>query len=200
VIERRRGSRWRPPDCERYCLPNLDLDTRSEEGLVGAACPLDPPCWPGWQWIARPDMAQFSCSADKVFAALHELNDLAPLDVELGETIVPVGQLLRRGRRIPVVWMLQPTEPFGAICLGVKARLRADNLIVLLSQTAGQTIRICQPGNVVVLDIPDDRYGNLALWRALDAIDPTYRRTRIADALAVFDDLLEVIVGPAPGG
>ena len=25
VIERRRGSRWRPPGCERHCLPNLDL-------------------------------------------------------------------------------------------------------------------------------------------------------------------------------
>jgi hypothetical protein len=37
VIERRRGSRWRPPGCERHCVPNLDLDTRSEEGLVGAA-------------------------------------------------------------------------------------------------------------------------------------------------------------------
>jgi hypothetical protein len=170
-------------------LPNLDRDTRSEEGLVGVACPHDPPCWPGWQWIARPDMAEFSCSADKVFAALRELNDLAPLDHGLGETIVPVGLLMRRGRRIPVVWMLQPADPFDAICLGIKARLGADNLIVLLSQTAGQTIGVRHLSNVVVLDICDNRSGDLALWRALDAIDPTCRRTRITDATAIFDDL-----------
>jgi hypothetical protein len=170
-------------------VPNLDLDIRSEEGLVGVACPYEPACWPGWRWIARPDMAEFSCSAGKVFAALRERNDLAPLDHGLGDTIVPVGQLLRRGRCIPVVWMLQPTEPFDAICLGTRARLGADNLVVLLSHTTGQTVNVCRPGNFVVLDIPDDRYGDLALWRALDAIDPTYRRTRITDATAIFDDL-----------
>lgn len=189
VIERRRGSRWRPPGCERHCVPNLDLDTRADEGLVGVACPHDPACWPGWQWVARPDMAEFSCSAETVFAAMRELNDLAPLQARLGEAIMPVGQMLRRGRSIPVVWMLQPTEPFDAICLGVKARLRASSLIVLLSQTAGQRIGIWPADNVVVLDIPDNQCGDLALWRALDAIDPAYRRSRITDAAAIFDDL-----------
>jgi hypothetical protein len=85
--------------------------------------------------------------------------------------------------------MLQPTDPFEEICLGLKARLGADSLIVLLSQTAGKTIGVRHPGDVVVLDIRDDPSGDLALWRALDAIDPTYRRTRIADAAAIFDDL-----------
>jgi hypothetical protein len=189
VIKRRGASRWRPPGCEHHCLPNLDLETRSGEGLVGVACPHEPGCWPGWQWTARPDMAEFSCSAEQVFAAIRELNDLAPLDHGLGDTIVPVGQLLRRGQRIPVVWMLQPADPFEDICLGLKARLGADSLIILLSQRAGQTIGVCHPGDVVVLDIRDDRSGDLALWRALDAIDPTYRRTRITDATAIFDDL-----------
>jgi hypothetical protein len=189
VIERRRASQWRPPGCERHCMPNLDLDARTEEGLVGVACPHEPACWPGWQWVAPPDMAEFSCSAEKVFAALRELNGLAPLQARLGETIVPVGILMRRSRRIPVVWMLQPADPFEAICLGLKARLGADSLIILLSQTAEQTIGVRQPGDVVVLDIRDDPSGDLALWRALDAIDPTYRRTRIADAAAIFDDL-----------
>lgn len=189
MIERRRGSRWRPPGCERHCVPNLDLDTSAEEGLVGVACPYDPACWPGWQWVARPDMAEFSCLSETVFAALRDSNDLAPLNERLDDTIVPVGQMLRRGRSIPVVWMLQPTEPFDAICLGVKARLGAGSLIVLLSQTAGQRIGIWPADNVVVLDIPDNQCGDLALWRALDAIDPAYRRTRITDAAAIFDDL-----------
>jgi hypothetical protein len=149
VIERRCGSRWHPPGCERPCMPSLDSETRSEEGLVGVACPYDPACWPGWQWVARPDMAEFCCPAEKVFAALRGPNDLQPLDGEFGGTIVPVGQLLRRGERIPVVWMLRPTEPFEAICLGVKAKLGASSLIVLLSQTAGQTIGICRADNVV---------------------------------------------------
>lgn len=189
VIERRGASRWRPPGCERHCLPNLDLETRAGEGLVGVACPHEPGCWPAWQWIARPEMAEFSCSAEQVFAALRERNDLAPLDHGLGDTIVPVGQLLWRGRRIPVVWMRQPADPFEEICLGLKARLGADSLIVLLSQTAGHAIGLCRSGSVVVLDIRDDRSGDLELWRALDAIDPTYRCTRVTDATAIFDDL-----------
>ena len=178
VIERRRASRWRPPGCEHHCLPNLDLETRSEEGLVGVACPHEPGCWPGWQWIARPDMAEFSCSAEQGLCRYARAERSRATQARLGETIVPVGLLLRRSRRIPVVWMLQPADPFEEICLGLKARLGADSLIVLLSQTAGQTIGVRHPGDVVVLDIRDDPSGDLALWRALDAIDPTYRHTR----------------------
>src|SRR5512132_1049237 len=93
VIKRCGASRWRPPGCEHHCLPNLDLEARSGEGLVGVVCPHEPGCWPACQWIARPDMAEFSCSAEQVFAAIRELNDLAPLDHGLGDTVVPVGQL-----------------------------------------------------------------------------------------------------------
>lgn len=189
VIQRRPASRWRPAGCEGHCQPNLDLETRAHEGLIGVACPHDPACWPGWQWVARPEMAAYTCRAADVFAAVRDINGLAPLAEGLGEPIVPVGRLLRRGRCLPVVWMAHAVEPFEAICLGLKARLEADGLIVLLSQTVGKTIGVCHPGNIVVLDIPGDGGGDLGLWRALDAIDPAYRRTRITDALAVFDEV-----------
>jgi hypothetical protein len=78
-------------------------------------------------------MAAYTCRAADVFAAVRDINGLAPLAEGLGETIVPVGRLLRRGQRLPVVWMAHPVEPFEAICLGLKARLEADGLIVLFS-------------------------------------------------------------------
>jgi hypothetical protein len=189
VIRRRPARRWRPPGCEGHCQPNLDLETRAHEGLIGVACPHDPACWPGWQWVARPEMAAYICRAADVFAAVRNINGLVPLTGEVGQPIVAVGRLQRRGRDLPVVWMAQPVEPFETICVGLKARLEADGLIVLLSQTVGKTVGVCHPGNVVVLDIPGDGNGDLGLWRALDAIDPAYRRTRVADALAVFDEV-----------
>ena len=51
IIERMDGAQWRPPDCEQVCMPNLDLESRRCDGFVGVACPDEPACWPGWQWL-----------------------------------------------------------------------------------------------------------------------------------------------------
>lgn len=188
VIERANGVRWRAPGCERHCQPNLDLESRTGSGVVGVACPHDPPCWEGWSWMPRVDMDEYVCSAERVFAALREPNDLAPLDAEVGSPFVPVGLLQRRGRRIPVVWTLLPREPFDEICAGLRSRIGGDGLFVLVSHTAGRRIATLLPGYVVVLDLSDN--GDLGLWRGLDAIDPEYRSTRVGNPAAVFDDLM----------
>jgi hypothetical protein len=189
IIERMDGARWRPPDCEQVCTPNLDLESRRRDGLVGVACPNEPACWPGWQWVPAKALEDYRCPAARVFAALRERNGLEPLDAGLEPAIVPVGILARRGRRIPVVWMLQPDDPFDAICSGLAHRLAGDGLIVLLSRLGGQIPDVCRPGGIVVLEVPETRDGDLALWRALDAIDPHYRRVRIDDPAALFDDV-----------
>ncbi len=189
VIERMDGARWRPPDCEQLCVPNLDLESRRGEDLVGVACPNEPACWPGWQWLPAKALDDYRCRAERVFAALRERNGLEPIEAALEPAIVPVGILARRGRRVPVVWMLQPEDPFDAICSGLAHRLGSDGLIVLLSRPGGQLQGVCRPGCIVILPVPETRDGDLALWRALDAIDPQYRRARIDDPAALFDDV-----------
>lgn len=189
IIERMDAARWRPPDCEQMCVPNLDLESRRDDGLVGIACPNDPACWPGWQWVSRTVLETYRCPAERVFAALRERNGLAPLDVVLDPSIVPVGVLKRRGRIIPVVWMLEPEASFETICSGLRYRLPGDGLIVLLSRSAGEILDVCRPGNIVVLRVPEASGGDLGLWRALDAIDPSYRAARLKDRLAIFDEV-----------
>lgn len=190
IIERLDGAQWRPPGCEQVCLPNLDLESRRDEGFVGVACPSEPACWPGWQWLPVTALENYCCSAERVFAALRDRNGLEPLDVALEPTIIPVGILVRRGRRIPVTWMMQPDDPFDAICSGLAHRLGGDGLIMLLSRPGGQLPNVCRPGGVVILLVPETRDGDLALWHALDAIDPQYRCTRIDDPTAIFDDVV----------
>ena len=190
VIERFDGARWRAPGCERHCQPTLDLETRSIEGVVGVGCPHDPPCWEGWQWVRRESMEVYVCSAEHVFAALRESNDLLPLDVEINPPFVPVGTLQRRGRRVPVVWTLLPREPFEEICRGLRHRLGGDGLFVLVSYTAGRRVGVRLPEDVVLLDVPVDVSGDLALWRGLDALDPQYRTTWTRNPGAIFDDVV----------
>jgi len=189
IIERMDAARWCPPDCEQICIPNLDLESRSGDGLVGVACPNDPACWPGWQWVPRSALETYRCPAERIFAALRDVNGLAPLDVVLDPSIVPVGVLKRRGRKIPIVWMLEPEASFETLCSGLRHRLSGDGLIVLLSRPAGAILDVCRPGNIVILRVPEANDGDLRLWRALDAIDPSYRGTRIKDRRAIFDEV-----------
>ena len=188
IIQRLDGDRWSVPGCEHDCQPNLDFDTRRDEGLVGIACPRSPACWPGWQWHPAHITEMFSCTAQDIFRALHPLNGLAPLEVPLPDPVVPVGVLKRRGRTLPVVWMHRLMPPFAEICAGLRAKLRGDGLIVLLSLSAGVTTGVRLDGDVVVLGLAPNSKGDLALWRALDALDPNYRTNRIADPSALFEE------------
>lgn len=131
----------------------------------------------------------YRCPAERVFAALRERNGLAPLDATLPSSIVPVGVLKRRGMRIPVVWMLQADDSFDTLCRGLAQQLSADGLIVLLSRPADQLLDFCRPGKMVILRVPEANDGDLRLWRALDAIDPSYTGARIKDRRAIFDEV-----------
>ena len=190
VIERVGDGRWCVPDCQHDCYPALDFDERRDEGLVGVACPEDPACWPGWRWHPLSIVELFCAPAANVFAGLRETNDLEPLAAELSSDVIPVGVLARRGRRIPVVWMLQPFQAFTEVCSGLASKLGGNGLVVLLSRPGTATTGVRLEGDIVALDLLAGADGDLGLWRALDALDPGYRDRRAADALAIFDEVV----------
>lgn len=187
LIERLGGGAWRAPGCEHNCTPALDFETRVAEGLIGVACPYEPACWPGVKWHPVSSVELFSCSAEKIFRALHVSNGLVPLDVPLGDGVVPVGILNRRGLKLPVVWMLQPFALFHEACLGLRRELGGDGLVVLLGR--GSTISDIPRGKIAVLDLVNDGTGDLHLYRALDLLDPSYRQRRVDSPTAIFDDV-----------
>lgn len=189
VIERVGDGRWCVPDCQHDCYPALDFDARRDEGLVGVACPEDPACWPGWRWHPIHIVELFSCPAANVFSALRGANELDQLDAAFSSSVVPVGTLARRGKRIPVVWMLLPFEPFAEVCAGLRGKLAGDGLVVLLSRPGAIATAVRMDGGIVALDVPDGDDGDLGLWRALDVLDPGYRQRRAGDALAIFDEV-----------
>ena len=189
VLERAAGRPWRPPECEHLCEPNLDWQTRRAEGLVGVACPHEPACWPGFRWFPTPEVEVFSCRADRVFSGLRERNGLEPLDLPPGTPAVPVGIYARRGKRFPVVWMPARPPGFEDLCRGLAYRLAGDGLVVLVSRLVpGEAGRACESA-AVVLDLADAPDGDLRLWRVLDLVDPDYRRRRLEDGGALFDDV-----------
>jgi len=190
VIERVGDGRWCAPDCQHDCHPALDFETRRDDGLVGVACPEDPACWPGWRWHPINIVEVFCCPATNIFASLRNTNDLEILEADLSSTVISVGTFARRGKRIPVVWMLQPFPPFAELCSGLRTKLGGDGLIVLLSRAGDTTTGVRLDGDIVVLDVPEGGDGNLHLWRALDALDPGYHQRRIGDAGAIFDDVI----------
>jgi hypothetical protein len=189
LIERVGGDRWTPPGCEHCCTPSLDFETRREERLVGVACPYEPSCWPGVRWYPSSVVEIFACSAGRVFEALRGLNGLSPLSTSLSPGVVPVGVLERRGMRVPVVWMLQAFGQFPETSLGLRQKLGGDGLIVLLSRAPKELPQRLLDARVAVLELLEDRGGDLHLHRALDLLDPRYRERRVEDPSALFEEV-----------
>ncbi|RMG48088.1 MAG: hypothetical protein D6718_02550, partial [Acidobacteria bacterium] len=140
-------------------------------------------------WYPASALEAYRCPADRIFAALRARNGLLAPEFAVDAPFVAVGLLARRGRRLPVVWTLRARAPFSDICLGLRNRLGKDGLVVLLSHPGGTPLCVRLAGDVVALDIPTTDEGDLALWRALDALDPGYRERRITDREAIFDEV-----------
>lgn len=181
--------RWQVPGCEHECLPDMDLVTRREEGLVGIACPDQPGCWEGREWHPRDRLEPLSLSPHQLLAAVAKCNRLSPLQLTADRRIVPVGTLERRGLTLPVVWLRTPTPSFSTLLTGLKSELAEDGLVVLLSAPALYKSGTLLADDVLILDVPSSADGDLHLWRALDAFDPTYRRHRLKKWDATFDEV-----------
>lgn len=114
---------------------------------------------------------------------------LDPIAKHLSPTIVPVGLLVRRGMRLPVVWLLEVFPPLEETCLGIRQKLGGDGLIVLLSQVHAASASDLLARRIVTVELFGRQDGDLALWQAIDALDPGYRDRRVRDASAIFDDV-----------
>src|SRR5690606_30729692 len=134
---------YEPPGCEHGCQPSFDYATRHGEGLVGIACPHEPACWPGWEWVPLAEVQALRTSAPGILAALAKRNGLRPLTREVPEPFLPVGVLNRRGLAIAVVWTRSIRRGFEQLCRGVREELGSDALIVLSAKGARETLPAC---------------------------------------------------------
>ncbi|RMH00003.1 MAG: hypothetical protein D6705_01640 [Deltaproteobacteria bacterium] len=120
---------------------------------------------------------------------LREANGLDMLDVDTPSGVVSIGVLERRGSRLPVVWIRRALGDVENLVRGIRPTVDGDGLVAVLpSALRGQTDRPLS-GDIVLLTAPETDDGDLALWRALDILDPSYRQRRVTDPLAIFDEV-----------
>ncbi|QRK08534.1 hypothetical protein JQX13_53050 [Archangium violaceum] len=177
VLEYGKADGYEPPGCEHGCTPNLDVETRISDGLVGVACPNAPYCWPGWMWVPEHEVNSLRCRASLVFAALRKLNGLVELTQPVPAPFVAVGLLQKRGCTVPVVWLRSAKLGFEQACLGLRKQLGGDGLIVLVAKDPRVPFHPSE--RIAVLELLDGADGHLGLVRGLDMFDPDYR-TRAA--------------------
>ena len=173
-----------PEECVHGVEPSFDWDARSKEGLVGVACVAEEPCWPGWMWLPRRAIESVRWSARTVFERLRIANGLERLELRR-RGAMPIGMLRRRGLQVPVVWIRAPERHFESICLGVRAELGGDGLIVIVP--ARRPVALHPRERVAVIELEPTENGDLGLTRGLDIIDPDYRRRALEDPMLDLD-------------
>jgi hypothetical protein len=133
----------------------------------------------------------------EVTAALRAANGLSEATLAAPAGVVTVGTLARRGKRLAVVWIRDPDRDVETLASALRSRLDGDGLVVLRPPGTGGATDQLLPDGIVLLSPPERDDGDLDLWRALDLIDPGYRRTRIDEPLAIFDEVtLELATVP----
>jgi len=158
------------PQCERLRLTRRDLVVRSLKIK---------------EW----------CRA--VTRGLREANGLEELELETPAGVVALGVLARRRKRLPVVWLRSADHDIELLVRGLRTMVAGDGLLVVLPPATRAQVDRLLSGGIVLLSPPATDDGDLALCRALDLLDPSYRQTRIADPLAIFDDVaLELATEP----
>ena len=169
------------------------------EDIVAVCGNAAPQCDP--LHLRRGDLVIYSLKRPEwiaaITAALREANGLAEADLETPEGVVALGVLARRGKRLPTVWMRDGELDVDTLARALRSRADGDGLIVLLPPGIRRWTDRTQPDGIVLLAPPESDDGDLALWRALDFIDPSYRQTRIGEPLAIFDEVtLELATVP----
>ncbi len=144
--------------------------------------------------LTRRDLVVRSLKTKEWMAAITEelraANGLQPLDLEV-EGAVAVGVLARRGRRVAVVWLRREVDNLETVANGIRARLDGLDLALLLPPDLRRAPdRLLADGRIVFLAPPTTGNGDLALWRALDLLDPRYRERRPTDPTAIFDEVM----------
>lgn len=173
-----------PEECVHGVEPSFDWDARAKEGLVGVACVAEEPCWPGWMWLPRRAIESVRWNARTVFERLRVANGLERLELRR-RGAMPIGLLRRRGLQVPVVWVRAPERHLESICLGVRAEIGGDGLIVIVP--ASRPVSLHPRDRVAVIELEPSENGDLGLTRGLDIIDTDYRRRALEDPMLDLD-------------
>ncbi len=161
------------------------------DDIVAVCGNASPQCEP--VKLTRRDLVIRSLSTKEwvtaVTKGLREINGLEVIDLDTPDGVVALGTLNRRGRRLSVVWVRREIDNIEILLRGIRAAVIGGDLVAMLPPgTRGQTDRLVVPG-IVILAVPATDDGDLALYRALDLLDPSYRQHRIEDPNALFDDV-----------
>ena len=178
LLQRLDPNLLRAPGCERCCTPNWDWDSRRREGLVGVACPNEPACWSGFEWLRREELGEYRVDPRGVMVLLQASSRFEEITIELPRPFLPVGRAERRGKMLAVLWARRLTRTLEAAVLGLQPQLDSDWLVVVTGRRAAP--RLIRPG-VAVLELPRVSEGALDLTPALDLLDPGYRERAVGD-------------------
>jgi hypothetical protein len=149
------------PDCDCGAAPNLDLASRSADGLVGVACASEPACTDGWAWLPAREAEAYRVRAEAVLATLAAANGLEPTGVRCPPGCLALGVLRSGGHEFPVVWVRASPTAFEVTCRGIRAALRGDALVVL---TAAPTkVTFAPETRIVVCEARPNAFGHLGL-------------------------------------
>lgn len=170
-----------------------------QDNIVAVCGSAAPQCDP--VRLNRSDLVVYSLKHEEwlaaVTSALRDVNGLGEVDLDSPDGVVVIGMLARRGKQLLIVWVRDAEGDVETLARAIRSQVEGDGLVVVLPPgTRGWTDRPL-PGGIVLLAPPETDDGDLALWRAMDFIDPAYRQTRVGDPLAVFDEVtLELATVP----
>ena len=143
--------------------------------------------------LTKKDLVVYRLDTAALFAetaaAFRAANGLLPLVVDTPPGIVPIGTLKQRRLTVPVVWIPEAFPGFETNVSDMRVELPGDGLIAVLPPRSTRRDDRQFRDRCVLLSLPQDERGDLALWRGLDFLVPGYRgeRTRASDA--IFDDV-----------
>ena len=144
--------------------------------------------------LSRRDIVVRRLRADRwleaVATALREANVLGESDLRAPAGVVTIGELRRRGMRLPVVWIREASAAFEVLARAIRSTADGDGLVVVLPPGIREHTDRPLTDGVVLLAPPETDNGDLGLWRALDLLDPSYRQMRAREPMALFDDVV----------
>lgn len=122
-------------------------------------------------------------------AVFRAANGLLPLMLDAPPGIVPIGTLKQRRLTVPVVWIPTALPGFETNVSALREGLAGDGLLAVLPPRSTRRDDRLIRDRCVLLSLPQDERGDLALWRGLDLLAPGYRGVRTRTPDAIFDDV-----------
>lgn len=143
--------------------------------------------------LTKKDLVVYRLDTAALFAesaaAFRAANGLVSLTLNAPPGIVPIGTLKQRRLTVPVVWIPEALPGFETSVSALREGLPGDGLIAVLPPRSTRRDDRQIRDRCILLSLPHDERGDLALWRGLDFLVPGYRGDRARAADAIFDDV-----------